>query len=220
MGHHLNNMRNKLKEIIKTISESSELVVATSEELTASAEQTEAAAEQIAVSMQNLASGSEKQMNISSEAVKIVTDISKGIEKVTNNLSIIAENSLNAYDKAEKGNVVIKNTINRMDNINEKVLAAGQTINELGKKSAEIGQIISVITGIAEQTNLLALNAAIEAARAGEHGKGFAVVADEVRKLAEQSANAAKKISMIISEIKDNIDISIETMAEGTSAVK
>ncbi|SKA78194.1 methyl-accepting chemotaxis sensory transducer with Cache sensor [Caloramator quimbayensis] len=220
MGHHLNDMTSKLKEIIKTISEGSELVVSTSEELTASAEQTQSAAEQIADSLQSLSAGSEKQINISSNAVKIVTDISKGIEQVTNNLSIIAENSLNAYDKAEKGNVVIKNTIDRMDNINEKVSAAGHTINELGKKSAEIGQIISVITGIAEQTNLLALNAAIEAARAGEHGRGFAVVADEVRKLAEQSANAAKRISTIISEIKENIDTSIGTMAEGTSAVK
>lgn len=220
MGRHLNSMTETLKNIIKTISDGSELVVSTSEELTASAEQTQAAAEQIANSIQSLAEGSEKQLNISSNAVKIVTDISKGIEQVTNNLTIIAENSLNAYDKAEKGNVVIKNTIDRMDNINEKVMAASQTINELGRKSAEIGQIISAITGIAEQTNLLALNAAIEAARAGEHGRGFAVVADEVRKLAEQSANAAKRISTIINEIRENIETSIGTMAEGTSAVK
>ncbi|WP_139904942.1 methyl-accepting chemotaxis protein [Clostridium thermarum] len=220
MGNHLNNMTDKLKDIIKTITEGSELVVSTSEELTASAEQTQIAAEQISDSIQNLAADSEKQLDISSKAVKIVTEISKGIEEVTNNLTIIAESSLNTYDKAEKGNIVIKDTIDKMDNINKKVTATNDAITELGKKSSEIGQIISVITGIAEQTNLLSLNAAIEAARAGEHGKGFAVVADEVRKLAEQSANAAKRISSIINEIQENIYTSIESMDEGTSAVK
>ena len=107
-----------------------------------------------------------------------------------------------------------------MAHIEDSVTNSAQVVTKLGERSKEIGQIVDTISGIAAQTNLLALNAAIEAARAGEQGRGFAVVADEVRKLAEQSQDAAKQISELISEIQGETDKAVRAMAEGTEEVK
>ena len=94
------------------------------------------------------------------------------------------------------------------------------TVDKLGQRSKEIGQIVEAISGIADQTNLLALNAAIEAARAGEHGRGFAVVSDEVRKLAEESLSAAQKIATLIKDIQNDTDDAVQSMHEGSIAVR
>ena len=107
-----------------------------------------------------------------------------------------------------------------MTEITEVVNALAREIRDLGRQSEEIGKIVTLITGIANQTNLLALNAAIEAARAGEQGRGFAVVADEVRELAEQSAKAAGEITHLIQQIKDTAQASVERTAMGTGKVK
>ena len=100
------------------------------------------------------------------------------------------------------------------------VSSSAQVVAKLGERSKEIGQIVDAISGIAGQTNLLALNAAIEAARAGEQGRGFAVVAEEVRKLAEQSQEAAKQIANLISEIQTETDSAVVAMDDGTREVK
>ena len=107
-----------------------------------------------------------------------------------------------------------------MTYIEQTVNNSAQVVAKLGERSKEIGQIVDTISGIAGQTNLLALNAAIEAARAGEQGRGFAVVAEEVRKLAEQSQDAAKKIATLISEIQGDTDKAVLAMSEGTREVK
>ena len=107
-----------------------------------------------------------------------------------------------------------------MNSIEKSVLAAAEVVEKLGESSKQIGQIVEAISGIAEQTNLLALNAAIEAARAGEHGRGFAVVADEVRKLAEESQGAAQKIANLIGAIQNDTDDAVASMHEGSVAVR
>jgi len=219
MGSNLNRMTNNLRKLIMSTKESLEQVVVTSEELTASSEQTKQSAEEISLAIQKVAQGSEEQVVITLDASKVAKDIFIGIEQMSQTVQEITNVSLNTFKKAEKGNGIVISAIEYMNNISEKVAVSTQVVSVLGNKSTEIGSIVSSITSISEQTNLLALNAAIEAARAGEQGKGFAVVADEVRKLAEESSKAAGNISELVSEIQNEIQNAIKAMSNGTMAV-
>ncbi|MBU3161821.1 methyl-accepting chemotaxis protein [Clostridium frigoris] len=219
MAINLNRMANNLRKLIMSTMESLEQVVATSEELTASSDQTQQSAEEISLSIQKVAEGSEEQVVIAVDASKAAKEIFTGIEQISQNVQDVTNASLNTFKKAEKGNGVVISAIEYMKNISEKVAVSSQVVSLLGEKSTEIGSIVSSITSIADQTNLLALNAAIEAARAGEQGKGFAVVADEVRTLAEQSSNAAGNISELINEIQNEIISAVKAMNNGTTAV-
>ncbi|MDP1994836.1 MAG: methyl-accepting chemotaxis protein, partial [Ignavibacteria bacterium] len=121
---------------------------------------------------------------------------------------------------AKEGGKVVNETIAGMNRISEVVRKSAETVNELGKGSDQIGEIVQVINDIADQTNLLALNAAIEAARAGEQGRGFAVVADEVRKLAERTTKATKEIAVMIKQIQKDTGGAVESMNKGTEEVE
>nr|WP_280102111.1 methyl-accepting chemotaxis protein [Vibrio nigripulchritudo] len=121
---------------------------------------------------------------------------------------------------ANSGGDIVRNTIHGMSSINEAVMASSKSVAELGKRGAEIGDIINVINDIAEQTNLLALNAAIEAARAGEAGRGFAVVADEVRTLADRTTTATEEIAQSIEAIQNETKLAVNRMDAGTTHVE
>ena len=213
-------MVGNVRGLIKQISSNAEHLAASSEELTASADQSSQATNQVAISIQEVAGGASEQMNAANESASIVTEMSAGIEEIAANASSVASQTEAAADKAVKGGAAVDKAVSQMSQIEATVNTSAQVVAKLGERSKEIGQIVDAISGIAGQTNLLALNAAIEAARAGEQGKGFAVVAEEVRKLAEQSEEAAKKISGLIGEIQTDTDKAVQAMQQGTQEVK
>ncbi|CVK19125.1 Methyl-accepting chemotaxis protein McpB [Sporomusa sphaeroides DSM 2875] len=149
-----------------------------------------------------------------------VEQISKNIQQFVANNTEVENTSVKTAEAAEEGIKAIDTAIDQMEHIEETVTHSANVVTKLGERSKEIGQIVDTISGIAGQTNLLALNAAIEAARAGEQGRGFTVVAEEVRKLAEQSQEAAKRIAGLIQEIQTDTDQAVLSMSEGTREVK
>jgi len=215
-----NDMTENLRSLVRTISQTTDQVAASSEELTASAEQSSLAANQVAVSITDVAQGSEKQLNVVNETSKVVEQMVVGIGQVAENTNNVAVTSNETANAAKDGSKAIEIAIKQMKNIEETVENSAHVVAKLGERSKEIGQIVDTISGIAGQTNLLALNAAIEAARAGEQGRGFAVVAEEVRKLAEQSQEAAKQIAGLIGEIQLDTDKAVSAMDTGTREVK
>ena len=214
------DMRGNLRIVLKQVNESAEHVAASSEELTASAEQSAQAANQVAASISEVATGAEKQVNVINKTSAVVEQMTVGLQHVATNTNLAAGKSAQAAETAKDGGNSVKKAVNQMTKIEQTVNHSAQVVTTLGERSKEIGQIVDTISGIAAQTNLLALNAAIEAARAGEQGRGFAVVAEEVRKLAEQSQEAAKKIATLISEIQGETDKAVFAMNEGTREVK
>jgi methyl-accepting chemotaxis protein len=142
------------------------------------------------------------------------------VVEVSGNSNRAAEVARQSAEMANRGGEIVENTLKTMNVISNAVSSTGKQIDELGKRSNEIGRIAAVIDEIADQTNLLALNAAIEAARAGEQGRGFAVVADEVRKLAERTTTATKEIARMIEAIQLETRSAVLAMEEGTRQVK
>ncbi len=149
-----------------------------------------------------------------------VEELTVSMKQVSNNAEASAEAARRALDAAEQGNRAVRDTLEGMQRIRASVQATAKKIKSLGDRSLEISEIINVINDITEQTNLLALNAAIEAARAGEAGRGFAVVADEVRKLAEHSRSATKDIAALIKAIQAETNEAVVVMEEGTKEVE
>ena len=163
----------------------------------------------------NTAVNSEPRIN----AVEITDDMSNVIQKISQNADNTVELSKTTEENANKGHTQAEKAVGKINQIKITATEVSTTINQLGKLSSDIEQIVDLIKGIASQTNLLALNAAIEAARAGEHGKGFAVVAEEVKKLAGESANATDKITGMIKEIQSKTNTAVKTMDAAVNEV-
>ncbi|MDR3590202.1 MAG: methyl-accepting chemotaxis protein [Negativicutes bacterium] len=215
-----NEAESALREFVAQVDESTALFARQAEILAANVAGFAQAASYMSEDMSTVCSDIERQrgdiLKTSGETQQMAT-LSRDIFKVVEDAS---KASSLTTSKATDGGVAAQNAINQMVIINDKVRDITQIVGKLGKRSEEIGEIVTVIGGIASQTNLLALNAAIEAARAGEQGKGFAVVADEVRKLAEQSQNATKEINALIANIQVETKSAIDAMALGTTVVE
>lgn len=177
-------------------------------------------ANEILVSSEEMANGATQQDQEITNTSSAVEELTVSMKQVSNNAEASAEAARRALDAAEQGNRAVRDTLEGMQRIRASVQATAKKIKSLGDRSLEISEIINVINDITEQTNLLALNAAIEAARAGEAGRGFAVVADEVRKLAEHSRNATKDIAALIKAIQAETNEAVVVMEEGTKEVE
>ncbi len=175
---------------------------------------------QLASSSSNMNEGVNRQSAQTAQVATAMEEMNAAVIEVARNSHSATEAARSARDIAARGGDVVGQAINAMKDVAESTDVTGTTIKSLGKSSEEIGTIISVINDIADQTNLLALNAAIEAARAGEQGRGFAVVADEVRKLAERTTKATKEISEMINTIQDETTQAVDAMEEGTHKVE
>ncbi|MDR3576862.1 MAG: methyl-accepting chemotaxis protein [Anaerolineaceae bacterium] len=247
LGMAFKDMVEKLRQMVERIANSANELGDASLQLTNSADQAGQATSQIATTIQQIAKGtgeqaagvghvassieqmnqaigqiaqgSKEQSTAVQASAKLIGQISSAVENVTSNAKTGVMESERTAKVAQDGVAKVNATVAGMEVIREKVGLSASKVQEMGKRSDQISQIVETIDDIASQTNLLALNAAIEAARAGEQGKGFAVVADEVRKLAERASAATKEISGIISNIQSTVKEAVVAMEVGSKEV-
>jgi methyl-accepting chemotaxis protein len=233
---------------VREVKDAADSVARTSSEVSGAATQSGNASSQIAQTINQVASGASEQAKASSDTSNAVGELTAIIAQVGSGASDISTRveaasaalaemagaiksasaasgevgtvAATAAEATDVGQKAVRQTVSEMDQIKRTVEMASIKVTELGAKSDQIGAIVETIDDIAEQTNLLALNAAIEAARAGEQGKGFAVVADEVRKLAERSSRATKEIAALIAEVQSGTTQAVEAMNAGAAEVE
>ncbi|MFC0677165.1 methyl-accepting chemotaxis protein [Lysobacter korlensis] len=195
----------QLRSLVQTITD-------TSVQVAASAQETQATA-------MHLAEAAEHQAQEISSASDRISEIAASIDQVSKNSAESADVAQRSVQIATKGAGVVRQTIQGMDNIRDQIQETSKRIKRLGESSQEIGSIVELINDISEQTNILALNAAIQAASAGEAGRGFAVVADEVQRLAERASNATKRIETLVQTIQSDTNEAVSSMEQTTSEV-
>jgi methyl-accepting chemotaxis protein len=206
MAAALNRTIDSLRDTLQTISQSADQLAISSQEISAAATQT--------------AEDAHSQSDQATQVATAMHEMASTVDQISENSQKAAEAARSAANAARNGGERVEETLSTMQEIFRSTTEAATTISELGNKSKQIGKIIAVIDDIADQTNLLALNAAIEAARAGEQGRGFAVVADEVRKLAERTTKATKEIAAMIESIQLETHKAVGAMKKGTSDVQ
>jgi len=208
----LNHTVETWNDVLKNIYRTSNEVNLNAQRLSSGAEQSNLATRHIAEIIEEVAAGAEHQVKDVNESSIFISQMSEKLAKVFENTENVKKSINNSLEKSNLGSNSITKANEQMQSIHNNVGELSSIVAGLGQRSQEIGNIIEIISAIASQTNLLALNAAIEAARAGEQGKGFAVVADEVRKLAEQSATSTMQISQLISQIQAETNHVVQTM--------
>ncbi|MBR2520119.1 MAG: methyl-accepting chemotaxis protein [Selenomonadaceae bacterium] len=220
LANAVTEMRKNVSEVMHSVNSSAESLSGSAEELNATTEQSSVAANQVAQSIVRVAASTSQQLDAVNDTSQAIEHLNESIQAMASDAAIAADKSRQASDVAREGEITLQQAIEQIKTIERTSQQTTNSVMTLGENSKQIGQIVGTISGIAEQTNLLALNAAIEAARAGEAGKGFAVVADEVRKLAESSKEAAQQISDLIKITQDDTDKAIKDMEVGGESFK
>ncbi len=205
LAHWFNQFVDRVRHLVRQADVASQEVAATAEQLSAATAQIASGNEQMSAQASSVATGAEQ--------------MSATVQDVVRNTGLVTEAADTARRTATEGGVVIGRTVNSVQRIADEVEAASSTVRALGEEAERIGTVVQVIEDIADQTNLLALNAAIEAARAGEHGRGFAVVADEVRKLAEKTVKATQEIGQTVASIQNRGHQAVDAMETGLEVV-
>ena len=205
LGGYFNQFIEKLQAMILKVVHVTDKVASASVELSATAEE--------------ISKGTDTLTSRASQTAAAVEEMNATVSQVAQNSGKAATLAQETVKTAKDGGSVVSDTVSGMQQLSDAVSSSATIIAELGKSSDQIGEIVRVIEDIADQTNLLALNAAIEAARAGEQGRGFAVVADEVRKLAERTTKATKEIGDMIRQIQQDTRGAVESMQQGTVKV-
>jgi methyl-accepting chemotaxis protein len=213
-------MRKTMCGLLHNIQLHSEHVAASSEELTAASQQTAEASNQIAVSITEIAGGIARQSQAAESADEMVKSITGNAEQIAQQANSITAVTNQTVERVTAGKHSVSSIVENMKKISTGTSTVEDSISELKDSSEEINNIIGIISNIAGQTNLLALNAAIEAARAGEYGHGFAVVAEEVRKLAEESGNSSQQIAALVVKIQADMEKAVLAGQEGKENVK
>ncbi|MGG4480894.1 methyl-accepting chemotaxis protein [Paenibacillus illinoisensis] len=212
LSQDFNHMIKNMRTLISQVDLSTKQVASSSKELTLGAEHTSQATENITISIQESAAGAQEQQMMLQRTTNSLEEISIGIQRIAESSSTIADSSVDAMELANIGGTAVEHTAKQMKLINKSVNETDDVMRMLDERSQQIGTMLHAITDIAKQTNLLALNASIEAARAGEEGRGFSVVAAEVRKLAEQSNQSSGQISTLIQDMRTDIEQSLQTL--------
>lgn len=223
----INQMQVMQKEVMEGMKMASEMLTNHSNDLTQSANEVKSGSEQVATTMQELATGSESQATTASNLAVVMDNFTKKVQTTNKSGEKIKNSSVGVLSMTNEGKQYMEDTSRQMAKIDEIVLDAVFKMATLDNQTQEINNLVVIIQKIADQTNLLALNAAIEAARAGEHGRGFAVVADEVRKLAEQVAVSIADITGFVEKIQteskkvtDSLQSGYTEVVEGSSQIK
>ncbi|MFD2673573.1 methyl-accepting chemotaxis protein [Marinicrinis sediminis] len=214
-----NTMIVNLRDLIQNVQHVVAEVNHSSQALTDNSASTTQAATKTNEVIVSVATGSKQQMLSTQESSRALEEMSSGIQNIAESASLASEASTEALSQADHNRQAVESYTHTVENIQQSVSSSADAIQQLGKLSEEIGNITTVITGIASQTHMLSLNAAIEAARAGEHGRGFSVVSNEIRKLAEQSRDASNQITHIVQRIQQMTTEAVEAMVRGSEDV-